>query len=96
MRWLCRLLTPPGGLVVDPFVGSGTTAIAAVLEGFRVVGCELSDEYAAIAEARLAHARRWPSSWADTAPGAEKVAAQDVTPEDLERAGQARLFGGAP
>jgi DNA modification methylase len=55
MRWLCRLITPVGGLVLDPFTGSGSTGCAATLEGFRFVGCELSDEYTAIARARIAH-----------------------------------------
>lgn len=53
MRWLCRLVTPPGGLVLDPFTGSGSTGKAALLEGFRFVGCEMTPEYAAIARARL-------------------------------------------
>ena len=53
MRYLVRLVTPPGGLVLDPFTGSGSTGKAAVLEGFRFIGCELSPEYAAIAEARI-------------------------------------------
>jgi site-specific DNA-methyltransferase (adenine-specific) len=56
MRYLCRLVTPPGGLVLDPFTGSGSTGKAAVLEGFRFIGCELSEEYAAIARARIAAA----------------------------------------
>jgi site-specific DNA-methyltransferase (adenine-specific) len=56
MRYLCRLVTPPGGLVLDPFTGSGSTGKAAVLEGFRFLGCELSEEYAAIARARIATA----------------------------------------
>jgi site-specific DNA-methyltransferase (adenine-specific) len=56
MRYLCRLVTPPGGLVLDPFTGSGSTGKAAVLEGFRFLGCELSEEYAAIARARIAAA----------------------------------------
>jgi len=55
MRWLCRLVTPPGGLILDPFTGSGSTGCAAALEGFRFVGIEQSPEYAAIAEARIAH-----------------------------------------
>lgn len=54
MRWLVRLVTPPGGLVLDPFAGSGTTGIAAVLEGFRFLGLEREAEYARIARARLA------------------------------------------
>jgi len=55
MRWLCRLVTPPGGLVLDPFTGSGTTGCAAVLEGFRFYGAELDAEYADIARRRIAH-----------------------------------------
>jgi site-specific DNA-methyltransferase (adenine-specific) len=56
MRYLCRLVTPPGGTVLDPFMGSGSTGKAATLEGFRFVGCELQPEYMAIAEARIKHA----------------------------------------
>jgi DNA modification methylase len=56
MRWLVRLVTPPGGVVLDPFMGSGSTGRAAVLEGARFVGIELSPEYLAIAEARIAEA----------------------------------------
>lgn len=55
MRWLVRLVTPPGGLVLDPFTGSGSTGVAAVAEGFRFAGVELSPEYAEIARARVAH-----------------------------------------
>lgn len=55
MRWLVRLVTPPGGLVLDPFSGSGSTGCAAALEGMRFVGCEIDPEYARIAEARIAH-----------------------------------------
>ena len=52
MRYLCRLVTPPGGHVLDPFCGSGSTLKAAHQEGFRATGIELSEEYAAIAHAR--------------------------------------------
>lgn len=55
MRWLCRLVTPQGGLVLDPFTGSGTTGCAAVLEGFRFVGVEREAEYVEIARRRIAH-----------------------------------------
>jgi site-specific DNA-methyltransferase (adenine-specific) len=55
MRWLCRLVTPPSGVVLDPFTGSGTTGCAAVLEGFRFVGIEREAEYVEIAEKRIAH-----------------------------------------
>jgi DNA modification methylase len=53
MRYLVRMVTPPGGLVLDPFTGSGSTGRAAMLEGMRFVGCELSPEYAEIARARI-------------------------------------------
>ena len=56
MRYLCRLVTPPSGTVLDPFMGSGSTGKAATLEGFSFVGCELQPEYMAIAEARIRHA----------------------------------------
>lgn len=53
MRWLCRLVTPPGGVVLDPFLGSGTTAIAALAEGFSCIGIEIDPEYAEIARRRI-------------------------------------------
>lgn len=53
MRYLIRLVTPPGGLVLDPFAGSGTTGCAAVLEGMKFVGIEISDKFAKIAELRM-------------------------------------------
>jgi site-specific DNA-methyltransferase (adenine-specific) len=56
MRYLCRLVTPPGGIVLDPFCGSGSTGKAAILEGFDFVGIELDADYASIAEARIKHA----------------------------------------
>lgn len=56
MRWLIRLITPPGGTVLDLFAGSGTTGVAALAEGRRFVGVEQDEQYAAIAEARLRHA----------------------------------------
>jgi DNA modification methylase len=55
MRWLVRLVTPPDGLVLDPFCGSGTTGIAATLEGRRFLGIEREAEYVEIARARIAH-----------------------------------------
>jgi len=53
MRYLCRLITPPGGLVLDPFAGSGSTLIAAVAEGFEAVGIEREAAYAEIARQRF-------------------------------------------
>ena len=56
MRYLCRLVTPPNGLVLDPFTGSGSTGKAALLEGFRFLGIEREAEYVEIARARCAAA----------------------------------------
>jgi DNA modification methylase len=60
MRWLVRLLCPPGGVVLDPTVGSGTTGAAAVLEGRHFVGIELEPAYMEIAQARIAHHTECP------------------------------------
>lgn len=56
MRYLCRLVTPPGGTVLDPFTGSGSTGKAARLEGFGFIGFELDPDYVAIATARISNA----------------------------------------
>jgi site-specific DNA-methyltransferase (adenine-specific) len=56
MRYLVRLVTPPGGTVLEPFAGSGTTLAAAILEGFDAIGCELTDDYLPIIEGRIAWA----------------------------------------
>jgi DNA modification methylase len=56
MRYLCRFVTPPSGTVLDPFMGSGSTGKAAVLEGFNFIGIEREAEYVEIAKARIAAA----------------------------------------
>ena len=56
MAYLCRLVTPPGGVVLDPFMGSGSTGKAAMREGFCFIGIERDLDYFAIAEKRLRHA----------------------------------------
>lgn len=61
MRYLCRLVTPPNGVTLDPFMGSGSTGKAAVLEGFRFIGIEMTDEYLPIAKARI----EWASGQID-------------------------------
>jgi DNA modification methylase len=58
MRYLIKLVTPPGGVVLDPFTGSGSTGKAAILEGFDFIGIELTEEYLPIIEGRLAHAEK--------------------------------------
>ena len=55
MRYLCRLVTPPDGIVLDPFMGSGSTGKAAALEGFGFIGIEREAEYVEIAQARINH-----------------------------------------
>lgn len=64
MRWLVRLITPPGGVVLDPFLGSGSTGCAAALEGFRVIGIEYNPEYVEIARRRIVY-------WAQVAAEAQ-------------------------
>lgn len=75
MRWLVRLVTPPGGLVLDPFAGSGTTGCACAVEGVRFVGIEREAEYAVIAEARIA----W---WTEHGAAAIDVARRRAEPGD--------------
>jgi len=58
MRWLVRLVAPPGSIVLDPFNGSGTTGVAALHEGARYVGCEREERFVEISTARLAHAEK--------------------------------------
>lgn len=55
MRYLVRLVTPPGGLVLDPFMGSGSTGKACAREGFRFIGIDVTPEYVEIARARIDH-----------------------------------------
>jgi site-specific DNA-methyltransferase (adenine-specific) len=56
MQYLVKLITPPGGTVLDPFTGSGSTGKAAILEGFDFIGIELTEDYWPIIEGRLKHA----------------------------------------
>jgi site-specific DNA-methyltransferase (adenine-specific) len=62
MRYLIKLVTPPNGTVLDPFLGSGSTAVAATLEGFEWIGCEMTEDYWPIIEARVA----WATEQAET------------------------------
>jgi DNA modification methylase len=55
MEWLCNLLCPPGGIILDPFMGSGTTGIAAGRNGFDFIGCDLDPSYVQLATERIAH-----------------------------------------
>ena len=78
MRWLVRLVTPPGGTVLDPFLGSGSTGIAAATEGFDFVGVEREAEFVDIAVARIAH-------WApDALLTVERPAAEEPEPTEAD------------
>jgi site-specific DNA-methyltransferase (adenine-specific) len=70
MQYLVKLVTPPGGTVLDPFTGSGSTGKAAILEGFDFIGIELTEDYWPIIEGRLKHAE------AKVAEAKEKIEAQ--------------------
>lgn len=85
MRWLVRLVTPPGGTVLDPFTGSGTTGVAAVQEGFNFLGLEREADYCAIARARVQHAAGVPV--AQVAPPSEVQKEEEEKPEVVKPAG---------
>lgn len=83
MEWLVKLITPPGGVVLDPFTGSGSTGVAAVGLGFDFVGFEMSEEFAGIARDRIGHAVAGVEI--------ETVGIEDYEPKP-EATGQGRLF----
>tara|TARA_R110000751_G_scaffold81328_2_gene164050 strand:- start:2178 stop:3485 length:1308 start_codon:yes stop_codon:yes gene_type:complete len=96
MRWLCRLVTPPGGLVVDPFTGSGTTGIAAGLEGLCFEGAELNnteaEPFVQIARARMA----WWALHGDRALDVYRAESKaEAEREARADAGQLGLWGGS-
>ena len=72
MRHLVRLVTPPGGVVLDPFAGSGTTLVAAVLEGMNAVGCEMTEEYLPIIRGRVEWAQAEAEARAEAAANPEQ------------------------
>ena len=77
MRYLCRLITPPNGIVLDPFMGSGSTGKAAVLEGFRFMGLDITEEYMPIAEARVKWAEKNVGMGIEEDEGEEREARKD-------------------
>lgn len=85
-RWLCNLVTPPGGLILDPFAGSGTTGCAAMLEGLRFVGYEQDPDYYRIAEARIKHWQLYEGQKTDQA------LASAVREKTIKEAGQIGLL----
>ena len=92
LRWMVRLVTPPHGVVLDPFAGSGSCGVAAVLEGFDYLGAEMEEEYHRIAAARVKHAESKPEAWLDTRPGPPVTKAEEARVR-AEAAGQVGLFG---
>jgi DNA modification methylase len=80
MRYLCRLITPPKGTVLDPFMGSGSTGKAAVLEGFNFIGIDMTPEYHPIATARI----KWAQVEAKSI--AKKVKQRELTTHKLNAA----------
>ena len=90
MAYLVRLVTPPAGTVLDPFLGSGTTGCAAVLEGFDFIGIEREADYIAIAEARIAW---WEKHKGDAQVGDILAAGKDR--DEVEDAGQLDLLADA-
>lgn len=99
LRWLCRLITPPGGTVIDPFTGSGSTGCAAMLEGFSFKGCELNNRpeatppepYVDIARARIAWWETHGDRSVEIHTGSTKAAEAWEAARD---AGQLSIFGG--
>jgi site-specific DNA-methyltransferase (adenine-specific) len=65
IRYLCKLITPPGGTILDPFGGSGTTGIAAIKEGFHYILIEQQEEYCEIARKRIAAVPARLDRWAE-------------------------------
>lgn len=87
-RYLVRLVTPPGGEVVDPFMGSGAMGIACELEGFGYWGAELDAHHHAVSHCRIEHAHRYPEAWADTVFGG----VAQLERAELEALGQTLMF----
>jgi len=91
MRYLCRLITPPCGTVLDPFMGSGSTGKAAILEGFNFIGIDREAEYCAIAEARCAHAASLPTE-RDASPVAASKARGGSDIQTAKKSNTGSLF----
>jgi len=89
MRWLLRLVTPPDGTILDPFLGSGTTGCAAALEGFQFIGIERETEYMSIAEARIASWREHGEDGLTIVKAAETAAAARA---EVKASGQTDIF----
>lgn len=93
MRWLIRLVAPPGALVLDPFGGSGSTVCAGLLEGVRVVAVEREENFAAIARTRAAFWASWPIGTPTERVVAQENARRGRTVEQQERRAAAEAAG---
>lgn len=80
ISYLQKLVTPPGGTTLDPFLGSGTSAVSAILNGFEFVGFEITEDYRDIIEGRVAHAHQTVLNPPENAPVATQTA-PDVEPD---------------
>ena len=85
MQYLARLITPPNGLVLDPFNGSGTTGIACKLEGFDYIGLEISEEYCEISRSRI-------ESWDDELEYMMELRIKEIEREQKKDVSQLNLF----
>ncbi len=85
MRYLCRLITPPNGTVLDPFTGSGSTGCGAALEGFSFVGIERETEYADIARARIAHVTGEPLLYEQEVPALKDAPKTSAAPKIIHQ-----------
>lgn len=88
MRYLVRMITPPNGIVLDPFNGSGTTGVACKVEGFNYVGIELDAEYCKISEARI-------QGWEEEIEMPETIQQKEVkkgSAEEIQPKNQLNLF----
>ncbi len=81
MRYLVKMITPPGGTVLDCFAGSGSTGVAAVAEGFHFIGIEAEEEYADISEKRIAH---WSQLLEETPKKRSTVRPEEPPPESKD------------
>lgn len=92
MRYLCRLITPPGGTILDPFLGSGSTGISAQLDGFGFIGIEQDDGYFKIAEARIGYWKEHPEGPVHHRPepedDVEEIRSKNRTLMDFEEDGR--------
>jgi hypothetical protein len=102
LQYLCRLITPPGGTILDCFAGSGSTGVAALREGFQFIGIEREPEYFEIAQARVAAAAGEPAQESSgrevtdqESSGQEVPATIPMPKQEPEQPVQPDLFGGA-